>query len=492
MSTPALAENSADLELLLSTSRCIQCDLSSIDFSGKDLSSTNLSSADLSRANLSGANFSNANLSKADLNHANLQSTQLEKVNLKNSNLSDADLSQANLNSADFTDAYLVNANFNGANLTSARFTGFFGGAANLKSVNFSGADLHAAILRDTNLVNANLSRANLSKGTDLRGAKLDSSDLNNADLSGANLRDASLIYVNLQNANLNSADLSRVNLTGSDLSEVDFTNIKLTDAILDKAIGLDTYAEQLLQQARIQAASENFLTAISSLKAIPVQTKAYPEAQIKIAQYAELQEEAEAKQLLQNAESAARNSKYKEALNYLKKIPEETKAYTEAQEKIVNYQNRLQEEVEAEKLLQNAYGFAENSEYQEAISNLEKIPKDTKAYMKAQEKIAEYTEKQKLNLNHSEDFIFFATLSQSASQEAKAWGEELPNSAKIELAKSACTTFSKGVSFNQVALATIALIGNDQTALKYVSNIIGAGVAAYCPEYSSKLYLSS
>lgn len=191
---------------------------------------------------------------------------------------------------------------------------------------------------------------------------------------------------------------------------------------------------------------------------------------------------------MLLNAEIAARNSKYKEALNYLKKIPEETKVYTEAQEKVVNYQNRLQEEVEAERLLQNAYSFAENGEYQGAIGKLEKIPKDTKAYVKAQEKIAEYTEKQKQNLKSSKDFIFLAALSQSASQKSKAWAEELPDSTKIELAKNACTVFSRGVTFDEVALATIGIVGNDPTTLKYIGNLIGAGIAAYCPEYSYKL----
>lgn len=66
LSTPALAENSADLDLLSSSNRCVHCDLSSADFSGKNLSSTNLSSADLSHSKLSGADLSNANLSKTD------------------------------------------------------------------------------------------------------------------------------------------------------------------------------------------------------------------------------------------------------------------------------------------------------------------------------------------------------------------------------------------------------------------------------------------
>lgn len=323
---------------VLSTNHCVQCDLSNANFSGQNLSSTNLSSADLSRANLSRGDLSKANLSKADLTHTNLRSTELQKANLKNSNLSDADLSQANLNGADLSAAYLVNANFSGANLTQARFCGFFGGAANLKLVNFTAANLQGAILRDTNLVNANLSHANLSQGTDLRGAKLDGSDLSSANLSGANLRETSLTYVNLKNAKLNNADLSRVNLTGSDLSGVDFTDIKLTNAILDKAIGLDPYAEQLLQKAQNLAASEKFLTAISYLEVIPIQTKVYKEAQTKIAQYSELQKEAEAEQRLQDAENAAASDNFDTAISYLRNVPADTEAYSKAQEKIAKY----------------------------------------------------------------------------------------------------------------------------------------------------------
>lgn len=334
---PALAEKPADVSLLSSTNRCPSCDLSGVDLSDVQLPGINLKSADLSRINLSGANLAKSNLKSTDLSHANLQSVQLQSADLSNSNLSGANLSNASLSEAILSNADLVGANLSGADLSNARFSGW-AGAAKLSLANLSNAKLQGSNLRNTSLVDADLSGADLSNQVDLRGTKLNGTNLSRANLIGVNLVEAHLSNVNLRGAKLNGANLSKATLTGADLRDADLTNIDLTDATLSGTLGLDPYAKQLFLQANEKAAVGEFVTAVSYLNRIPEGTEVYTEAQKKTGEYTQLQREAEAKQMLQKAENSAGSRNYQEALNYLKKIPVDTEAYSKAQEKIAEY----------------------------------------------------------------------------------------------------------------------------------------------------------
>lgn len=93
------AENLNDLNQLLSTKNCSQCDLSN-----SGLVMANLSGARLQQANLVNANLSQANLSGADLSGANLSGASLHGANL-----SGANLSGAIINGTDLRNAYLGN-----------------------------------------------------------------------------------------------------------------------------------------------------------------------------------------------------------------------------------------------------------------------------------------------------------------------------------------------------------------------------------------------
>lgn len=109
-----------DLERLLETNRCVECDLA-----GADLTKAKLEGAYLERANLEGANLRGANLENANLKAANLIG-----ANLTDADLEEADLYKADLTNADFTGADLENAALDGAILTDTRFEG-----ANLEGV---------------------------------------------------------------------------------------------------------------------------------------------------------------------------------------------------------------------------------------------------------------------------------------------------------------------------------------------------------------------
>ena len=111
------AENLSDLNRLLGTKKCQDCDLSR-----SGLIHANLIGADLSNANLADANLSQANLAGADLSGANLAGTSLYGANLTGVNLSGA-----NLTGTDLRNAYLTNANLENVDLDQANLDGVKG-----------------------------------------------------------------------------------------------------------------------------------------------------------------------------------------------------------------------------------------------------------------------------------------------------------------------------------------------------------------------------
>ena len=114
---PTQAENLSHISQLLSSKKCIECDLS-----GSGLVMANLSGAQLSRADLRHANLSRANLSGADLSGADLSGASLAGANLTGANLMGA-----SLNGTDLRNAYLVNANLVGVALETAHIQGAIG-----------------------------------------------------------------------------------------------------------------------------------------------------------------------------------------------------------------------------------------------------------------------------------------------------------------------------------------------------------------------------
>lgn len=394
-SSPAIAANQNDISHLTETNTCFECDLSGID-----LKSANLKSADLSRANLSGSELTQANLKSANLTGANLQNTKLNSADLSFTSMGGVNLSDAKLTNAILSKADLTAANLQNADLQGARFSGF-AGQANLTSTNLSSANLRDVDLSNIRLLEANLSNANLSSAR-LDGATLNGANLSGANLTGAHLTNARLTHSNLQGTKLTGVDLSRADLTAVDFTGADLSDIKLTDAILTDALGLDPYGDSLLQKASNAATTQQFLIAMDYLKQIPVHTQAYAQAQAKMPEYEEKQRikvqrerDEKADEALKQAYAAAGNNDYKRALSLLRRIPEDTKAYRTAQSQIPGYEHQAQE-IEAEKKLKDAEWWANSEGYLIAINKLNSIPKETRVYATAQDKIAEYQEKQR------------------------------------------------------------------------------------------------
>jgi Pentapeptide repeats (8 copies)/Pentapeptide repeats (9 copies) len=146
----AHAYSTADLNKLISTNKCVGCDLSGADLSRKqlvnaDLQAANLVGAKLTSTNLTGAKLGGANLTGADLSNTNLSQAFLQAVsaidvNFVGTNLTNTDLTYANLVNTNFSRAILRNTNLSSANLALSDFTG-----ANLSTLNLTDANLSGA-----------------------------------------------------------------------------------------------------------------------------------------------------------------------------------------------------------------------------------------------------------------------------------------------------------------------------------------------------------
>jgi tetratricopeptide (TPR) repeat protein len=117
ISLPSQAESLSDLNQLLNSKKCSQCDLSN-----SGLVQANLIGVDLAQANLVGANLSQANLTGANLTGANLTGASLYGANLTGANLTGA-----NLSGTDLRTAYVANANLTSVDLDSAHLEGIKG-----------------------------------------------------------------------------------------------------------------------------------------------------------------------------------------------------------------------------------------------------------------------------------------------------------------------------------------------------------------------------
>lgn len=154
LSNPTQAESLSDLNQLLSTKKCAQCDLTNVglvqaDLTGADLTQADLTSANLSQANLTGANLTGANLAGTSLYGANLTGANLTGVNLAGT---------------DLRNAYLGNTNLAGVDLDSARVEGIKG----LAETAASAEQFHRWGVREAEQGNYNRAIANYRKAIKL------------------------------------------------------------------------------------------------------------------------------------------------------------------------------------------------------------------------------------------------------------------------------------------------------------------------------------
>ncbi len=111
----------------------------------------------------------------------------------------------------------------------------------------------------------------------------------------------------------------------------------------------------------------------------------------------------------LAKAYEKAAEKDFSSALHFLRQIPKESSAGELVQQKLAEYEQK--QLIRATYLLQQAYNQAADGKFDSAIEFLQKIPKGTPAYAKAQVKLIEYNGKKR----------FMAKLDKAAAPEIKS-----------------------------------------------------------------------
>lgn len=250
------AANPDQVQRLLKTNQCPNCDLSGADLKDTNLFGANLANANLKGANLSGSNLGFANLTNVDATGANLTGTYLDRATLENTNFTQADLSEASLKNAMTSGVQFSGATLKGANLERTSLIGVSFRGANLTGVNLSGAVLSGFRSTGTrpSLPMMGFSMENLARLVcleprnfpdsderflqDLKnyGLEFSTSDLGGARLKGANLRNTILLRTDLTGANLSEADLQGACLVSANLKGAILDNANLQSAQLKGA----------------------------------------------------------------------------------------------------------------------------------------------------------------------------------------------------------------------------------------------------------------
>ncbi|MGD1913717.1 MAG: protein kinase [Rivularia sp. (in: cyanobacteria)] len=128
-----------------------------------------------------------------------------------------------------------------------------------------------------------------------------------------------------------------------------------------------------------------------------------------KLLKQARLSVEAKKDEYLTKAYEKAAEKDFSSALHFLRQIPKESSAGDLVQQKLAEYEQK--QVIRANYLLQQAYNQAELGKFDAAIQYLQKIPKGTATYAKAQVKLVEYNGKKR----------FIAKLDKAAASEIKS-----------------------------------------------------------------------
>ncbi|PSB29455.1 serine/threonine-protein kinase [Stenomitos frigidus] len=152
--------------------------------------------------------------------------------------------------------------------------------------------------------------------------------------------------------------------------------------------------AERKSQAAKAAFKQGNGLAVLQEAQGLPQNN--YWQAQVKpLVEQSASQAEAAAAQLLRDAYGRAIVKDFAGAIVALKQIPEGTSVHAKAQEKLREYGEK--QKIQAVSYLQVAYNQAETKAFDKALETLQKISADTPTHATAQVKIREYTDKQRV-----------------------------------------------------------------------------------------------
>jgi len=152
--------------------------------------------------------------------------------------------------------------------------------------------------------------------------------------------------------------------------------------------------AERKAQAAAVALQQGNGLAVLQEAQGLP--KIAYWQQRVQpLVQQSASQAETGAAQLLRDAYGRAIVKDFTGAIAALKQIPDGTSVYAKAQEKLREYGQK--QKIQAVSHLQAAYNQAEAKRFNQALESLQNIPGGIPTYAIAQAKIREYTEKQRV-----------------------------------------------------------------------------------------------
>ncbi len=115
------------------------------------------------------------------------------------------------------------------------------------------------------------------------------------------------------------------------------------------------------------------------------------------LVKHAQVNVEIQTKNLLAQAYEKAATKDFTAALDYLQQIPQESSEGKIVQQKLAEYSQK--QHIRGTYFLQKAYDTATQGDFDEAVKFLQQVPKNTRAYETAQAKLAEYSYKQRLQI---------------------------------------------------------------------------------------------
>jgi len=222
-------------------------------------------------------------------------------------------------------------------------------------------------------------------------------------------------------------------------IPDIDFWQQQIAPKVQQAQVNLEQEAEGLLQQAYTQAINKDFTGALKSFQQIPKGTKAYAQVEAKTAEYKQKQQ-VRAQYFLHQAYNQAIDKNFTAALEYLRKVPRGTTVYAQVQQKIAEYEEKQQ--VKADYLLHRANNRAIVRDFAGALEHLRQIPEDTPAYSQAREKIVEYTAQQD-SQDTSEQEETASTSSNDDSTATQPFNEEPFTSSNHDSGSSSDDLFS-------------------------------------------------
>ncbi|MEM8546203.1 MAG: pentapeptide repeat-containing protein [Cyanobacteria bacterium P01_H01_bin.119] len=257
LSSVAIAADPADIQQLLQTNSCENCDLSEANLRGLDLQNAQLQGANLQGAWLNFSDLSRANLRQANLQGAEISGTIFQGANLQEADLTDAIVTNVCSTLSEETDWFLA-SDCVALDLLQTLGTELCDPIYNINGINPdfdewlencpTDLEVYAYLLYG---YPADLS--SLQLGVDLLGANLTAARLTRVDLSGADLRYAQLAQTVLTDTRLDQALLWNANV--ADVQNADFDAALMTQAdVRSMLIGL--YEQREIESQQNQAQS--------------------------------------------------------------------------------------------------------------------------------------------------------------------------------------------------------------------------------------------